>query len=213
MTLTQKEIDAFNQVKASVANLRTEYDAVCADILETERQLKELPLLPVPPEDLKAAIIDMVEASGAGYRAAIKRQIVAIATNEKSGFSVGSKEFELLLGKPLRFAEINSTLYGGVSSGNVSYQNMLTGGNIGLVDTAIFAVAGGLVKVMLASVMEELTAEDMGYRSMEPNQIGTDRATRRAMIKAAQDRLTTLCESKFKLALSLGQLGIVVASK
>lgn len=213
MTLTQAEIDAFNQVKASVATLRTEYDAVSADILKTEQQLKELPLLPVPPEDLKAAIIDMVEASGAGYRTAIKQQILAIATNEKSGFSVGSKEFEMLLGSPLRFAELNSAIYGGVSTGNVSYQGMLTGGNIRLVDTAIFAVAGDLVKIMLTSVMEELTAEDMGYRDLKPNQIGTDRATRRTAIKAVHDRLATLRENKSKLAASLCQLGIVVASE
>lgn len=210
MSLTQAEIDAFNQVKASVATLRTEYETVCADILKTEQQLKELPLLPVPPEDLKAAIIDMVEASGVGYRTAIKRQIKAIATNEKCGFNVGSKDFDLM-GTPLRFAEINSTLHGGPSSGVVGYQNMLTGSNIGLVDTAIFAVAGDLVKNMLMSVMEELTAEDLGYHGIKSDQIGTDRATRRATIQAAQDHLEALRENKAKLSVSLSQLGILVA--
>lgn len=212
MTLTKTEIDAFNQVKASVSALRNKYDAVCADILKTEQHLKELPLLPVPPEDLKAAIIDMVEASRVGYRAEIKRQIVDIATNKKCGFNVGSKEFDLM-DTPLRFAEIDSVLYGGVSTGNVSYQNMLTGGNIGLVDTAIFAVAGDLVKIMLSSMMEELTAEDMGYCKIKPNQIGTDRATRRATIKAAQDHLATLRKNKSELAGSLHQLGVMVESR
>lgn len=212
MELTQTEIAAFNQVQESVSKLRDEYATVCADILIAEKKLKELPLLPVPPEDLKAAIIDMVEASGYGYRIAIKRQIKALATNEKCGFSIGSKEFNLL-GTPLRFSEINSALYGGSSPGVVGYQNMLTASNIGLVDTAIFSVAGELVKTLLTSVMEEMTADDLGYKGIKKDQIGTDRATRLATIKATNEYLELLRDRKSKLSISLFRLGILVSEE
>lgn len=48
------------------------------------------------------------------------------------------------------------------------------------------------------------------YASLKPGQIGTDRATRRLAIQAAQDQLAVLRESKATLASSLRQLGITV---
>lgn len=75
MALTQQEIDAFNQVKNTVATLRAEYDSVCANIVTTEKQLAELPLLPVPLADLKAAMLDFVDASGQTYEALAKHLV------------------------------------------------------------------------------------------------------------------------------------------
>jgi len=212
MELTQKEINAFNQVQTAVTHLRDEYANVCSEIAAAEKLLEELPLLPVPVDDLKAAIIDMVEASGKDFRIAIKRQLIALATNHQCGWSVGSKYFALL-DKPLRFTEINAALYGGASPAVVSYQNMLTGSNIGLVDTAIFSVAGDLVKNLLTSVMEELKAEGLGYGNLKPGQVGTNRAERRAKIQETMDILEALRVKKTVLSESLSQLGIVVSAR
>jgi hypothetical protein len=209
MELTQKEIDAFNHVKESVEKLRAEYDITCQDISKEEKLLKELPLLPVPPDDLKAAIIDMIDASGVNYRTAIKRHIKELATNVRCGFNLGSPEFDLM-GTPLRFLEISAALYGTESRANVGYQNILTSSNIGLVDAAIFSVAGELVKELLASVMEEMTPDELGYGKILSSKIGTDRATRRATIQATEDRLSILYKNKTTLSESLGQLGISV---
>ena len=80
-------------------------------------------------------------------------------------------------------------------------------------DTAIFSVAGDLVKNLLTSVMEELKAEDLGYGNLKPGQVGTNRAERRAKIQETMDILEALRVKKTVLSESLSQLGIVVSAR
>ena len=119
MALTQQEIDAFNQVKTTVATLQAEYEAVCANIVATEKQLAELPLLPVPVADLKAAILDLIDASGSGYLSeCVKPTIASFATNMLGGMGVDTA----LRGKPVRFKELESAIAG---TGQVLHKSRL----------------------------------------------------------------------------------------
>lgn len=206
MALTQQEIDAFNQVKTTVTTLQAEYEAVCANIVATEKQLAELPLLAVPVDDLKAAILDFVDARGQDYLAeSVKSSIKDFATHVMSGSSVDQK----LMGLPLIFKELESACSG--NNGAISVAQLITQlGKGQFNDLALYAFFGDLVKAGLSNVMATMTDADFGYDRLTPEQIGTDRATRRHAIQAAQDQLAALRESKATLASSLRQLGITV---
>jgi hypothetical protein len=206
MALTQQEIDAFNQVKTTIDALQAEYAAVCAGIAATEKQLAELPLLPVPVADLKAAILDFVDVRGQDYLAdSVKSSIKDFATNSMNGTSVNANP----MGSPLRFKELESACAG--NNGAISNAQLITQFGKGQFnDLALYAFFGDLVKAGLTNVMATMTDADFGYNKLTPGQIGTDRATRRAAIQAAQDQLSTLRANKAALADSLRQLGVTV---
>lgn len=206
MALTQQEIDAFNQVKNAVATLRAEYEAVCANIVATEKQLAELPLLPVPLADLKAAMLDYVDARGQAYLSEyVKPAIQDFARNAMGGVSSDQN----LFGRPLRFKELESAITG--TGGAYSRAQLITyAEKEQFNDLALYAFFGTLIKAELTAAMATMTDADFGYAGLTQGQIGTDRATRRAAIQAAQDQLTTLHASKATLADSLFQLGVIV---
>lgn len=206
MALTQQEIDAFNQVKNTVATLQAEYEAVCANIVATEKQLAELPLLPVPVADLKAAILDFVDARGQDYLVTrVKSSIKDFATHLMNGSEVDQK----LIGSPLRFKDLESAYSG--NNGALSVAQLITSHDKRQFnDLALYAFFGDLVKAGLNNVMATMTDDDFGYAKLTPGQIGTDRATRRLAIQSAHDQLAALRENKATLASSLRQLGITV---
>lgn len=204
--LSQKDIAAFDQVQATVAAMRAEYGTVCANIVATEKHLAELPLLPVPVADLKAAVLDFVDASGQAYlEEFVKPAIIDFATNSMGGASTDHG----LMGKPLRFKELESAIAG--TGGAISRAQLITTfEKQQFNDIALYAFFGALVKAGLTTAMETMTDADFGYDRLRGDQIGSDRATRRADIRAAQDQLTALRASKATLAKSLGQLGVFV---
>lgn len=206
MALTQQELDAFDQVKTTVAAMREEYDTVCANIVATEKQLAELPLLPVPLADLKAAMLDFVDASGQAYVSEfVKPAIRAFTTN-----GMGGTGYDInLFGKPIRFKELASAIAG--TGGAYSRAQLVTPyEKAQFNDLALYAFFGTLVKAGLTAAMDTMTDADFGYAGLTQEQIGTDRATRRAAIQAAQDQLVTLRASKVTLAGNLFQLGVIV---
>jgi len=206
MALTQREIDAFNQVKTTIDTLQTEYAAVCVGITATEKQLSELPLLPVPVSDLKAAILDFVDASGGGYLSEqVKPAIIDFATSRMGGSSVKNEE----VGRPLSYKALLSAAI--PSSGALSRAQLLTySEKHQFNDLVLYAFFGALVKTGLSAVMDTMSDAEFGYARLTPDQIGTDRATRSAAIQAAQEQLTTLHAKKAALADSLRQLGVSV---
>lgn len=206
MALTQQEIDAFNQVKITVATIQAEYAAVCADIAATEKQLAELPLLPVPVADLKAAVLDLVDARGQAYLAKfVKPAIHDFATNKMMGTSVEQG----LIGKPLRFKDLEKAV-AGVGGASSRAQLITAFDKHQFNDLALYAFFGALVKAGLTSAMDDMADAEFGYDGLLPEQVGTDRATRRAAIQAAQDRLAALQANKITLADNLRQLGVSV---
>jgi len=206
MTLTQKEIDAFNQVKSTVAALRDEYDTICADISAKEKHLAELPNMPVPVADFKAAILDLVDARGKNYiNEFVKPSITAFATHMMggSGTDIG------VMGYPLNFIELESAIDG--TGGALSYAQLITQmSKAQFNDIALYAFCGELVKAGLTVAMETMSDEDFGYDKITQAQIGSDRATRRAAIQATREQLAALTERKEAVRSSLRQLGVEV---
>lgn len=206
MALTQQEIDAFSQVKSSVLNLRAEYASVCESIAATEKQLKELPLLPVPLADLKAAILDYVDARGQMYLTEnVKPSIASFATYGMSGMAYRYD----LLGTPLQFKDLDAAISGNV--GAYSRAQLVTAFDKDVFnDVALYAFFSALIKAGLSATMATMTDQDFGYAGLLPEQIGTTRADRRLAIQAAQSQLEALLTTKASLANSLSQLGVIV---
>jgi len=202
--LTQKDIAAFDQVKTTVTALRTEYATVCANIAATEKHLAELPLAPVPLDDLKAAVLDFVDARGQAYLDEFVRPAIAsFATSGMFGYSIDSGSY----GKPLSFKYLEGAIAGGAGARS---QLVTTFEKEQFNDVALYAFFGTLVKAGLAAAMATMTDVDFGYDNLKSDQIGSDRVTRRAAIQAAQDQLTTLRTSKATLSNNLRQLGVIV---
>lgn len=204
--LTTQDIAAFEKVKNTVDTMRAEYETVCQDITATQNLLNELPLLPVPVDDLKAAILDFVDARGKAYlEATVKPGITAFATHHMSGLAVPAGK----LGMPLGFYELQGAIAG--QDGSISQAQFVTvSGKSQFNDFALYAFFGPLVMAGLSAVMETMTGADLGYSNLKPEQIGTDRATRRAAIQAAQDQLNALLARKADIAKNLSRLGVIV---
>ncbi len=204
MSLTQKEKDAFEQVKSTVANLRAEYDTVCAEIVVTEKQLAELPLKPVPLADLKAAILDFVDARGQAYL----NEKIAPAIRNFATCGMNGVAAKGVFCQPMTFEDLERSHNG---TGAASYGQLLTMlDKHQFNDHVLYALFADLVKEGLSSAMDTMTEADFGYANLTPGQIGTDRATRRQAIQAAQDQLEALHARKAEISSSLRQLGVSV---
>ncbi|MDD2894353.1 MAG: hypothetical protein PHF20_10570 [Halothiobacillaceae bacterium] len=206
MALTKQEIEAFNQVKSSIDALRTEYAAVCVDIEATEKQLAKLPLLPVPVSDLKAAILDFVEASGKAYLDEfVKPSITAFSTHMMSGTGTAPET----VGKPLGFHELERAIAG--TGGALSVAQLITQLNKNQFnDLALYAFFPEQVKAGLIAAMDTMSDADFGYGRINEGQIGTDRATRRLAIQATQKHLDELRARKTEISSTMRQLGVSV---
>lgn len=203
MELTQKEIDAFNQVKSTVEALRAEYATVCAEIVATEKMLVELPVLPVPIEDFKAAILDFVDARGKDYlNEVVKKSVTDFSTHMMSGIGVDNK----YMGMPLGFNELERAIAG--TAGSLSIARLVSKEHTG--DLALYAFFGDLVKAGLAAAMDTMSDADFGYDGLTSKDVGTDRATRRQAIQDAQHQFSMLTARKASLSSSLRQLGVVI---
>lgn len=204
--ITPQDIKAFDQVKSTVTTMRTEYDAVCQEIAATEKLLIELPLLPVPAADLKAAMSDFIDARGQAYLDEfVKPAIKDFATHSMSGFAAPVSK----TGMPLSFKELENAIAG--TGGAISRAQLVTTfEKHQFNDIALYAFFGAQVKAGLNAVMDTMTDADLGYDKISPTQIGTDRSTRRAAIQDAQNKLSTLRARKEEIADSLRQLGVTI---
>lgn len=196
--------DAYAKVKAAADALRADHDAVCLEIEAAQKELDALPLLTVPPEDLKAGILDFVDASGRRYGAdKVRAAISAFAKGYMAGAGGADR-----LGKPLRYCDIEGAIAG--TSAEMGWAQILTPDKSQFNDQVIYCFFAELVREGLRRVMADMTPAELGYDAIHPDKIGTDRAARRAAIDALQARLADLHDRKADLAGKLRALGHLV---
>lgn len=199
---------AYEKVRAAAAELQAEYRSVCAEIDQVEQELKVLPLAPVPFEDLKAGILEFIEASGARYAEHhVKAAIAAFATGHCAGISspLGA------LGKPLRYCDLDGAITGEHAA--MGWAQLCAADKSSQNDQVFYYFFSELIKAGLSRVMESMTAADFGYNTIHPDKIGTDRATRRKAIEAHSARLKELQERRADIADKLRRLGCAVAAR
>lgn len=192
---------AYAQVKEAVERLRNDYDEVCAEIRITEDALKEAPLAYVPLDDLKTAILEFVDASGARYAEEhIRGAISSFATNGMSGISGDRSAY----GKPLRYSDIEQCTTG---VGASSMAQLMTPSKHQFNDQVFYCFFAELVKERLSVLMERMTPGEFGYDAIHPDKVGSDRATRRATIEGLKQKLEGLKDRRDDLKGKLLSLG------
>lgn len=193
---------AYKTVQATIDGLKAEYKVVCNQLSETQSALDSAPLLRVPLDDLKAGILDFVDASGERYAMEhITAAISNFARNNSSGLS-GSAE---LSGKPLRFCDLERAVLGGDRDYNTQ---LATPSKQMFDDRAFYFLVAPLIKAQLAALMENMSPEQFGYHTIHPDKIGSDRQTRRKEIEEINIKLQELRACRSDLRGKLFQLGV-----
>lgn len=195
---------SYAKVQETAAAMRTEHDQVCAEIVATETELKELPLAHVPVEDLKAGILDFVEASGRRYGAdKVRAAIASFARGHMSGMSGANR-----LGRPLRYCDIEDAISG--TSPEMSWAQILSPDKSQFNDQVLYYFFAELVQEGLRRIMADMAPAELGYDAIQSDEIGTDRATRRVEIEDRRQRLADLIGRRDDLRGKLSALGFPV---
>lgn len=202
---------AYEQVKKTGDALKADYVRTCNEINAAETELEALPLAPVPFEDMKAAILDFVDASGERHAAKL-RTFIADFANGKTAWGQGEgSEVSVDLrdvGKPLRFYVLQGAILG--KGANAPHARILTGGIAGLVDRAFFYFCAELIREGLQKTMDRMTPEEFGYDKVREKDIGTPRHERVAAIAALEERLAELRNRKEELVGKILTLGFEI---
>lgn len=213
--MEQKNFDevatAYEQVKEIGAVLKADYEQTCIDIDAAESELETLPLAPVPFEDMKAAILDFVDASGERHAEKL-RSFIADFANGRIGYGGGAGGAGMValhdVGKPMRFAILQSAILGNGSA--ASDARILTGGIAGLVDRALYYFCAQLIREGLQKTMDRMTPEEFGYDKIRPAEVGTPRHERVVAIAALENRLAKLRSRKRDLEGKILTLGFEI---
>lgn len=202
---------AYAQVKQTAEILNADYEQTCRDIDAAEAELKELPLAPVPLEDMKEAILEFIDASGTRYAEIIRGHISKFANGKTSFESVphGSGKLQYQdIGKPLSFEILDGSISG--EDASLRGAQLLNPLASFFDDRVIYLFCGPLVREGLRKIMEQMGPEEFGYDRIQPDKIGSTRRERRAAIAALQERLGKLHSRKEDLAGKLAALGFPV---
>ena len=204
-TKTNAAVIAFEQVKQAVTTLQADYKEVCQQIAKAKDELKALPNTPVPFEDMKAGILEVVDSAGARYADEyIKPALLRFATGHELS---SSRISEKTLGKPIKFSELMGAIE----------QQTFPMAHAKLVQPSAYAPAddgafhfffADLIKAGLKKVLDTLEPSDFGYDKIHPSKVGTDRATRQAAIAAKEKELAELNGRRNDIADQLRLLGV-----
>lgn len=196
---------AFETVKNAVSSIKKQYRTLRAEISELEEKQRSLPLAPVPFSDMKAAILDLIESSGNIHAdEVVKGAISTFATGGNTTAHIENR------GQPLSFKNIELATSG--QNNYLSRHRFVTGElpPDAIANMAFYCFFADLIKQRLAAVMETMTEADFGYRTIHPDKVGTDRATRRAEIALVKTQLAEKYIIKKQLEDKLQQLGVSV---
>ena len=202
---------AYEQVKKTGDTLKADYEQTCNEINAAEAELEALPLAPVPFEDMKAAILDFVDASGERHAEKL-RTFIADFANGKTGYGQGEGSDVKVeindVGKPLRFYVLQGAILG--NGANASNARILTGGIASLVDRAFYYFCAELIREGLQKTMDRMTPQEFGYDKVRAKDIGTPRHERVAAIAALEERLVELRSRKADLVGKILTLGFEI---
>jgi hypothetical protein len=204
---------AYERVKQAAAALCADYEQTCREIDAAEAELKELPLAPVPLDDMKEAILDFIDAAGGRYAESVRDNISGFANGTTAFGSVPFGSGDIAhkdVGKPISF----DVLEGGLSGEKCALAGaqLLNPRASFFDDRSIYYFCGPLVREGLRKIMEKMGPAEFGYDRIHPDKIGSTRRERRAAIAALKERLGNLHSRKSDLAGKLAELGFSVPS-
>lgn len=196
---------AYEKVVSAIAQLRHEYDSVCTEIVTTEEALQAAQVAYLPLSDLKAGILDFIDASGSRYaEERIRTAISDFARNRLSS----SRSDVALSDKPMRFCDLERCVSGQDGAGG--WAQLLTPEKNMFNDQVLYYFASKQVKEGLAKLMDAMPEEAFGYGQLSQEEIGSDRTTRRKNIASMTAKLSGLREQCEVLKAKLEALGVKV---
>ena len=169
-------------------------------------------MAPVPFEDMKAAILDFVDASGERHVARIRAFITDFA-NGKTACNGGAGLLGVDykdVGKPLSFGVLQSAIFSDNSASAANNARILTGGVAAYFDQALYCFCGQLIREGLQKTMDCMTPAEFGYDKIKAEHIGTPRHERVAAIAALEERLVELRSHKSDLEGKILTLGFEI---
>lgn len=193
---------AYETVRITINGLQKDYTRTCIEIGRMRSDLGKLPLSHIPLDDLKAGILEFIDAAGSRYaKEHIEGAISSFAKNQL----VGTAYDPALSGKPLRFCDMESI----VGGGNRDYMTQLATPSKSMFDDrALYCFFAPLVKSALTAIMAGMAPEQFGYDQIHPDKIGSDRAARRKAIDALTTELNELEAKRLDLRSKLLTLGV-----
>lgn len=193
---------AYEKVKETAEAMEVEHAAICAELKAALKELDDLPALTVPPEDLKAALLDYFSEIGRQHGERVRGFLAQFAVGK---ITAGAPVPHAEMGKPLRFGHLEALA--NKVDGEAPFTHILGCGSPYLSDRAVAFFAADLLRAALGRVLDSLSPEDLGYGAIHPDKIGTDRATRRAAIDSCHARIAALTGRLNELRVKLRALG------
>lgn len=198
-------VAAFEQVKQIVSALKAEHCAVIDEISDAEERLRTLPLAYLPIDDVKAGILEFVESAGERYaEREIRSTIKEFATGSWRNVSATD-----LLGKPLRYADLEGAIYN--TNPLMGRAQLLTPQKSAFDDQVLYFIFAPIVREALQKIMDKMTPEEFGYNTIHPDKIGSPRAERREAIDALNKRIDELQRRKSEIEAKLHSIGSPIA--
>lgn len=182
-------VSAYESVKLLKQTLKSENEAIDAEIAEAKKELDWLQTSYLPLDDLKESIIEILSRGSEDYESeAIRPGLAALATNTLWGSML--EEF----GNPLKFKTIENALAGRL--GIFSACQIFTPSKSQLDDRVFLALLFKTIEPVIRSIMEKMTPEEFGYGSVRESEIGPGLKERREMIQSIKAKMQDLEHKK-----------------
>lgn len=193
---------AYDLVKKTADDLRSEHKDVCGEIAAIEGEIHSLPLAYMPVDDFKEGILDIIEESGARYgESHIRSALSSFATGNARGPAMTPGD----LGKPLHYQDLEKARSG--EDPSLGLAPLLSTVRNRFDDRLLYYMFGQMVKDGLRRVLDRMTPAELGYNKVTAAEIGLPRAERQVAIAALQSRLTALQSRKVELEEKLIEIG------
>jgi hypothetical protein len=193
---------AYDLVKKTGDDLRSEHEEVCSEIAKVEGEMQSLPIAYLPFDDLKEGVLDIIEESGARYAEGhIRSALSSFVTGGARGAGMTVSDF----GKPLHYQDLEKARSGEDTA--LGLAPLLSTARNHFDDRLLYFMFGEMVKDGLRKVLDRMTPAELGYNTIKAAEIGLPRAERQVAIAALQSRLTALQARKGELEEKLIEIG------
>jgi cell division protein FtsB len=176
---------ALVKIQHARAGIRDEIDSITGEITRLEQENRDLPNQTASFGEIKKAILELVEATGARYADThIRASIIDFAKGAGRDMSQLDR-----YGKTLTLGELNGAIRGEVFP--MANTCFLSGGAGRLDDLMLYAVLSDAVKETLSRMMDLLSPADLGLPDT-PSEPAMTRAEMTERIVANRDEVATL---------------------
>lgn len=203
---TVNEVEALRaKLETGVAGLRAQRDEAAAKLASLDAEIARQKALFLPPEELKAAIIETLVQRGEAFADAVRGYVAEFARH-KHGMAPGVTLEQVVAGQPMRFADAEAMLGNKIQC--YEHTNVLkAGGTQFQFDAPIAWLLGDLIPKRLKETIAAIEPAAMGYDKVRESDIGCGRAERRALIADLEAQRADVAAKLEEVSRALGIVG------